>query len=74
MGGMGLQGTFGVITRSDGGRQVTFNGIPLYLYAKDVKPGDTNGQGVGNIWFVVKTTDMAGAAPAQKSSSSSSGW
>lgn len=36
-----------------GGKQVTFRGYPLYRFFKDAKPGDTTGQGVGGIWFVV---------------------
>jgi predicted lipoprotein with Yx(FWY)xxD motif len=49
-----ITGTLGVITRSDGTQQVTFNGMPLYYYAKDKATGDTNGQGVGSVWFVVQ--------------------
>ena len=56
--GTGVAGTLGTITRPDGSTQVTYNGIPLYLYSKDTKAGDTNGQGFGNLWFAVKTTDM----------------
>jgi predicted lipoprotein with Yx(FWY)xxD motif len=44
----------GTTTRSDGRRQVTYNGHPLYLFIKDTKPGQTNGQGViafGGAWF-----------------------
>ena len=42
------------ITRPDGSSQVTyFNGVPLYYFARDDKPGDTNGQTVGDVWFVV---------------------
>lgn len=37
----------------DGSSQVTYNGWPLYHFANDAAPGDTNGQGVGDIWFVV---------------------
>jgi predicted lipoprotein with Yx(FWY)xxD motif len=49
----GVSGTFGIIMRDDGGRQVTYNGLPLYYYSRDANVGDTSGQGVGNVWFVV---------------------
>jgi predicted lipoprotein with Yx(FWY)xxD motif len=32
---------------------VTFYGKPLYTFADDAAAGDTNGQGVGDKWFVV---------------------
>ncbi len=54
----GVTGTVGTITQQDGSKQVTLNGSPLYLFAKDTKPGDVNGQGVGKVWYVV---DPAGA-------------
>ncbi len=53
----GVAGTLGVITRRDGSRQVTYNGMPLYYYARDNAPGDTNGQGVGNAWYVVEVSE-----------------
>ncbi|MFN8489317.1 MAG: hypothetical protein U0350_17170 [Caldilineaceae bacterium] len=40
-------------TGTDGKKQVTYNGHPLYYYIKDTKPGDTTGQGVGDVWYVV---------------------
>jgi predicted lipoprotein with Yx(FWY)xxD motif len=43
----------GVVTLTDGTRQVTYMGAPLYLYTKDVNPGDTNGHGTGGVWFLV---------------------
>lgn len=43
----------GTSARDDGTMQVTYNGHPLYHFAGDQAPGDTNGQGVGGIWFVV---------------------
>lgn len=50
----GVKGAdFGTITRDDGKKQTTYKGMPLYYYFKDVKPGDTIGQGVGNVWYVV---------------------
>jgi predicted lipoprotein with Yx(FWY)xxD motif len=49
----GVSGTIGMITRADGTQQLTYNGSPLYLYAKDSKAGDTNGQGVAGKWSVV---------------------
>jgi predicted lipoprotein with Yx(FWY)xxD motif len=42
--------------KRSGGTQVTYNGHPLYLYAGDAKPGQTNGQGLnqfGALWYVL---------------------
>jgi predicted lipoprotein with Yx(FWY)xxD motif len=44
---------FGAVTRADGSEQLTVNGMPLYLFASDEAPGDINGQGVYDVWFVV---------------------
>ena len=50
---MDVTGSLGVYERmEDGGRQLTYNGMPLYYFSGDSKPGDTNGQGLGNVWFV----------------------
>jgi predicted lipoprotein with Yx(FWY)xxD motif len=40
-------------TRTDGSSQVTYNGHPLYYFAKDKAPGETTGEGVQNVWYVV---------------------
>jgi predicted lipoprotein with Yx(FWY)xxD motif len=44
---------FGTTARTDGTEQLTVNGQPLYRYAPDTSPGETNGQEVGGVWFVV---------------------
>ena len=43
---------FATIQRADGKPQTTFRGYPLYYWVND-KPGDTAGQGVNNIWYVI---------------------
>jgi predicted lipoprotein with Yx(FWY)xxD motif len=65
----------GTITRSDGTRQVTYNGHPLYLFVKDSKPGQTNGQGVtafGAAWFALTPSGNQASAPASSSGGSAS--
>jgi predicted lipoprotein with Yx(FWY)xxD motif len=76
----------GTITRSDGTKQVTYDGHPLYYFAGDSGPGQTNGQGsdsFGAKWWLVapsgtKITAADAAAGAGNSSStapaSSSGY
>ena len=44
---------FGTITREDGKKQTTFRGYPLYYWINDKKAGETNGQGVNNVWRVI---------------------
>jgi predicted lipoprotein with Yx(FWY)xxD motif len=54
--GAGLDDSdFGSITRSDGAKQVTFYGRPLYYFAGDSAAGQANGQGIGGKWYVVGT-------------------
>lgn len=43
----------GTLDREDGATQVTYDGWPLYYFAGDAAPGDTNGQGVGDVWYLV---------------------
>lgn len=49
----------GTTMRTDGSEQVTYNGWPLYYYAADAAPGDTNGEGVNGVWFVVSAEGKA---------------
>lgn len=36
--------------------QVAYDGWPLYYWFRDNKPGDTTGQAVGNVWWVLDTS------------------
>ena len=52
-------GMLGTITRSDGTRQVTFNGHPLYTFVPDGSAGKVTGEGInhfGGIWYVLGAT------------------
>ncbi|MCZ4245869.1 hypothetical protein [Pedobacter punctiformis] len=44
----------GEVTRTDGRKQSTYWGYPLYYYQNDAAAGDVKGDGVGGIWFVAK--------------------
>jgi predicted lipoprotein with Yx(FWY)xxD motif len=43
----------GTTVRSDGSRQLVYNGHPLYELSADSRPGQTQGQGFLGTWFVV---------------------
>ena len=43
----------GTAERTDGTTQVTYGGWPLYFFTSDQSAGDTSGQGVGGVWYVV---------------------
>jgi predicted lipoprotein with Yx(FWY)xxD motif len=70
---------FSVIERSGEEYQLAANGAPLYTYAADTGPGDTNGQGSGGVWWVVtpegdlNRSDAAGATTAPPADDSDSG-
>jgi predicted lipoprotein with Yx(FWY)xxD motif len=49
----GITATVGTITGVAGETQITVNGLPIYLFQKDAAPGDVNGQGVGDVWWVI---------------------
>lgn len=46
------KGEFTVVERKDGAMQWAHEGMPLYLWEKDKKPGDVTGDGVGGVWHV----------------------
>ncbi|MGH8916211.1 MAG: COG4315 family predicted lipoprotein, partial [Acidimicrobiia bacterium] len=60
---------FGTTPRTDGTEQLTVNGQPLYRYTPDANPGDVNGQGVGEVWFVVGADGAAIGGPEATSDS-----
>lgn len=71
--GNASSGDVGTITRSDGTKQVTYKGHPLYFYVTDTGPGMTAGQGsnsFGAKWWLV---GPSGSAITSAGSSSSSG-
>jgi predicted lipoprotein with Yx(FWY)xxD motif len=55
----------GTTQRKDGATQVTYNGWPLYYYVKDMKAGDTVGQDVGKVWYVISPSGEEVMAQAQ---------
>ena len=58
--GPGVTGTLARIMRPDGGRQVTYDGRPLYLYSGDQSPGQANGQGIQGVWFAMTPSGPSG--------------
>jgi predicted lipoprotein with Yx(FWY)xxD motif len=49
-------GTLGTVTTSNGAKQVTYNGSPLYTF-KGAKALATKGNGVGGVWHVIKMSE-----------------
>ena len=62
----GVTGTVATITGVSGGKQITINGLPIYTFTKDTKPGDTNGQLVLNIWHVLSPAGTKITTPNAK--------
>jgi predicted lipoprotein with Yx(FWY)xxD motif len=48
-----FSGQFGLVTRANGVKQITYNGLPLYLL-KGAAGMATTGNGQGGVWHVVK--------------------
>jgi predicted lipoprotein with Yx(FWY)xxD motif len=72
----------GTSKRSGGKEQVTYNQHPLYLFAGDTAPGQTNGQGstgFGALWYVLspaghQITGSGSASGSASAASSSTGY
>ena len=74
--GSGLSGTFGTIKGTGGITQATYDGHPLYLFVKDTKPGQINGNGVntsGGLWYALTPTGAKLAKAPKPVSSSTAG-
>jgi len=66
---VGVQGTLGTIDRTDGTKQMMYNDIPLSYWVKDAAPGETTGQGVGDVWLIVAPgATLGGGATATPTS------
>jgi predicted lipoprotein with Yx(FWY)xxD motif len=71
--GAGVTGTLGTITRSDGTKQATYDGHPLYTYVGDTAPGQAKGNALnlsGGLWYEMT---VSGATPAASSLATSGG-
>jgi predicted lipoprotein with Yx(FWY)xxD motif len=72
--GPGITGSLlGTVKRPDGRLQVTYGGLPLYLYSGDTKAGEVNGQGVGGIWHAITPSGTAVTKAAASSTRPSTG-
>ena len=71
--GSGVTGTLDTALRPDGRQQVTYDGMPLYTFSGDTKPGDMNGQGVQGAWFALTPdgNDAGGGAAGTPSTTGS---
>ena len=73
--GSGVTGKVGMIKRSNGEVQATYNGHPLYTYIGDTKPGQDSGNNLnlsGGFWKVVPVTGKI-TFPSKSSSTPGSG-
>jgi predicted lipoprotein with Yx(FWY)xxD motif len=51
------------VDRTDGTKQLKYGDWPLYYFAADSAAGDTNGQGVNDVWFVIGADGALIGAP-----------
>jgi predicted lipoprotein with Yx(FWY)xxD motif len=75
--GTGVTGTLGTITRSDGTKQATYDGHPLYTYAGDTAPDQAKGNGLnlsGGLWYEMTVSGAKPAAISAASSGSGNGY
>ena len=47
-------GNLTLVTRASGAKQWAYKGYPLYTYINDKSQGDTNGEGINDVWFLAR--------------------
>jgi predicted lipoprotein with Yx(FWY)xxD motif len=52
--GAAAEGEYGLVQRTDGTMQWTYDGQPLYLWINDKAAGDVTGDGVNDVWHAAK--------------------
>jgi predicted lipoprotein with Yx(FWY)xxD motif len=52
--GAKADGDWTIVDRTDGSKMWAYEGRPVYTFIKDEKAGDVNGDGVGDVWHIVK--------------------
>ncbi|MBI3748805.1 MAG: hypothetical protein HY262_08170 [Chloroflexi bacterium] len=71
--GAGVTGTLSTLARADGTTQVAYDGLPLYAWQGDAKPGDVTGDGVDGFSVAKAAGASAPAAPASAAPPASGG-
>jgi predicted lipoprotein with Yx(FWY)xxD motif len=64
----GVTGRVGSVMRTNGERQLTMDGRPLYTFSGDEVRGDTRGNGVGNLWWAMTPSGLTATAYPQTAS------
>lgn len=57
--GAQAKGGYGIIIRTDGTKQWTYNSKPLYHFSGDSKAGDANGDGIGGVWHMATKSNYS---------------
>jgi predicted lipoprotein with Yx(FWY)xxD motif len=48
-----MEKDWGLVKRTDGKMQWTYDNKPLYFFAGDKKEGDKTGDGLGDVWHII---------------------
>jgi predicted lipoprotein with Yx(FWY)xxD motif len=75
--GSGITGSLGTITRSDGSKQATYMGHPLYTYVGDTAPGQVKGNDLvlsGGKWYAMTVGGQMATFKKKSGSGNSGGY